>query len=143
MPKFSDTKEMPFSCEQMYNLVADVARYPEFLPWCLSADILTADENRMRARLSIGWRMLRESFISDVRLHPPAQILVSYADGPFEYLNNRWQFSPSPGGCKIDFDVDFEFRSALLRAAMQPLFYPAVQKMMAAFEARARDLYGA
>ena len=145
MPKHQDKKIMPFPPGQIYDLVADVARYPEFLPWCVGARIREQSDVKMVADLIIGWKMIRESFTSDVQLVPKSKIDVQYRDGPFRYLTNSWQFDPLDGdnkSCVISFYVDFEFRSPLLKSIMEPLFMPAVQKMMAAFEKRAADLYG-
>lgn len=143
MPKFSEQKILPYTPDQIYALVADVARYPEFLPWCLAAEILNRQHNCFTARLDIGWRRLRENFISRVELSPQKSVIVTGVEGPFRYLTNHWYFAPyGNAGCMVDFAVDFEFRSPLLRTVMQPLFFPAVQKMMAAFTARAAQLYG-
>lgn len=142
MPKFSERRLVAYSPAQMFDLVADVGRYPEFLPWCLRADITFTSQERIDAKLTIGWKMLRESFASRIRLCRPGEIIVEYAQGPFRYLHSEWNFTENARGCSVDFSVDFEFRSPLLRAAMDPLFMPAVHKMIRAFEARAESIYG-
>ena len=130
--------------EQLYDLVADVERYPEFLPWCIGARIRERRDNLIIADLIIGFKMIRERFASRVELDRPAlRIDVAYLDGPFKYLRNHWIFEPTPqGATRLDFFVDFEFRSALLSKLIGVLFNEAVRRMVAAFEARARQLYG-
>ncbi len=128
----------------MYDLVADVERYPEFLPWCLAARIRRRCGNTLVADLVIGFRGLRERYTSRVTLdRPRLRIDVSYEEGPFRYLDNHWVFENTGYGCVIDFFIDFEFRSRLLQSLMGLLFDKAVQRMVTAFEDRARDLYGA
>lgn len=146
MPVHAEKRKLPYTPRQLYELVADVKRYPEFLPWCLAARIKSHEGNLILADLVIGFKMLREQFTSRVELHDedPAnlQIDVSYIEGPFRYLNNHWMFIEDEEGCLIDFYVDFEFRSKLLQRVMQPLFNEAVRRMVGAFEARAKELYG-
>ncbi len=139
---------MPYSSAQLYKLVAEVDRYPEFLPWCIAARLKSRDANVDTWDLVIGFKMIRERFTSKVTLAPPdptglARIDVAYADGPFRYLNNHWIFVPQDdGSCEIDFYVDFEFRSRMLQSIMGMLFNEAVRRMVAAFETRAQALYG-
>lgn len=129
--------------ENLYHLVADVARYPEFLPWCMAARIRSKDDEKMIADLIIGFQMFRERFTSYVTLKPDTlSIEVEYAEGPFKYLKNSWKFLPHPDGCEIDFYVDFEFRSRLLQTVIESLFTEAVKRMVRAFETRADALYG-
>lgn len=145
MPTHAEKRILPYSPEQLFELVAQVDRYPEFLPWCLGVRVRRREEARLIADLVIGFKVFRERFTSDVELdRANMRIDVSYADGPFKYLNNHWIFSPMHGGnhCEIDFFVDFEFRSKLLQSAITVVFNEAVRKMVGAFEARARDLYG-
>ncbi len=123
-------------------MVADVERYPEFLPWCEGARIKRRQEKRLIADLIIGFKLIRERFTSKVDLNPEdLRIDVEYVDGPFRYLKNHWIFVPHDEGCMIDFHVDFEFRSRLLQTIMEPLFHEAVRRMVGAFEERARSLY--
>jgi coenzyme Q-binding protein COQ10 len=143
MPTHSEQRVLPYTAEQLFALVADVERYPEFLPWCLGAHIHERRPDRIDAELVIGFRLLRERFISRVTLDPPRRIDVTYEQGPFEYLNSYWIFTPIAGGCRIDFFVDFEFRSRLLKKVMGVVFGEAVRRMVGAFEKRACELYGA
>ena len=144
MPIHSERRVVPYSPRQMYGLVADVDRYPEFLPWCVAARVRQRSETLLVADLMIGFRMFRERFTSRVSLKESAQrIDVVYAEGPFKYLENHWAFRDHPEGCEIDFYVDFEFRSRLLQKVIEGLFTEAVRRMVAAFEDRARALYGA
>ncbi len=142
MPTHAEQRVLPYSPEQLYALIADVERYPEFLPWCVGARIRERQSNLIVADLIIGFRMFRERFTSRVVLDPPCRIDVAYTDGPFRYLNNHWKFERVPEGCRIDFFVDFEFKSRLLQKVIEVLFGEAVRRMVAAFEGRARDLYG-
>ena len=143
MPTHAEKRILPHKPAQLFDLVADVGRYPEFLPWCLAARIRRRDGNVIVADLVIGFKMLRERFTSQVKLDPAAsRIDVTYVDGPFKDLNNHWVFLEDHKGCMIDFYVDFEFRSRFLQRMMQPLFNEAVRRMVSAFETRAKDLYG-
>ena len=143
MPRHSETRQVPYRCEQLFDLVADVARYPEFLPWCVGARVRSRSETEMVADLTIGFGPFRESFTSRVALERPHKIQVKYENGPFRYLNNQWLFDPDPAGCRVSFWVDFEFRSRILQAAIGAVFNEAVRRMINAFLKRARDKYGA
>ncbi|WP_169569158.1 type II toxin-antitoxin system RatA family toxin [Sneathiella limimaris] len=143
MPTHAEQRVLPFSQKQLYDLVASVETYPEFLPWCVGARIKEKTDRLILADLVIGYKMFRERFTSRVTLDPETpRIDVEYMDGPFKYLNNHWIFMPHPDGCEIDFYVDFEFKSALLQKTIGLLFNEAVQRMIAAFEHRAEVLYG-
>ena len=144
MPIHKEKRVLPYSPNQLYELVVDIERYPEFLPWCLGARIRSRQENLIVADLIIGFKMFRERFTSRVVPDRAAQrIDVTYAEGPFKYLENHWVFAEHPEGCLIDFYVDFEFRSKLLQKVIEALFHEAVRRMVAAFETRANHLYGA
>jgi coenzyme Q-binding protein COQ10 len=144
MPTHAETRVLPYSAEQLYGLVADIERYPEFLPWCVAVRVRRRDGAEVHADMAIGFKMFRETFTSRVTLSPVDAIEVAYIDGPFRYLRNHWRFVDQPGGgCQIDFFVDFEFRSALLQRVIGALFGEAVRRLVAAFEARARARYGA
>ena len=131
------------SPQDLYDLVADVRSYPQFLPWCMAARVRHEDESQLAADLIIGFQMFRERFTSYVNLKPESlEIDVKYAEGPFKYLSNRWRFLPHPDGCEIDFYVDFEFNSRLLQSVIERLFTEAVRRMVKAFEDRADELYG-
>jgi Oligoketide cyclase/lipid transport protein len=143
MPTHAEKKVLPYTPEQMYRLVADVEKYPEFLPWCLAARIRRREGNVMFADLVIGFKMVRERFTSRVELDEPGRrIDVQYTEGPFQYLNNHWIFTPHERGVCVDFYVDFEFRSKMLQKIMGVLFNEAVRRMVQAFETRAEQLYG-
>ena len=143
MPTYRERKRLPWSAEQLYALVADVARYPEFIPWCVSARIRKREGDMFRADLEIGFKVFRERFASEVALTPPERIDVAYADGPFRRMRNRWLFvAQEDGSCVVDFDIDFEFRSRVLQKAVGMLFHEAFRRTVSAFEARALDLYG-
>jgi coenzyme Q-binding protein COQ10 len=142
MPTHAETKIVPYRPDQMFDLVADVARYPQFLPWCVGARMRSRSETEAVADLTIGFGPFRESFTSRVTLLAPGLIKVRYENGPFRYLNNQWKFTPDPRGCRVDFFVDFEFRSRLLQAAIGVVFNEAVRLMVNAFLKRAREIYG-
>ena len=144
MPTHAERRVLPYRPDQLFDLVADIERYPEFLPWCIGARIRERKENLVVADLIIGFKMIRERFTSRVKLDRPGlRIDVAYAEGPFRYLNNHWLFEPMPDGrCRIDFYVDFEFRSHVLQRIIGALFNEAVRRMVSAFENRARKLYG-
>jgi len=144
MPTHAEKRVLPYTPEQLYALVEAVDKYPEFLPWCVGARIREQSETHMVADLVIGFKMFRERFTSHVKLDPAQpRIDVEYKDGPFKYLNNHWVFKTHPDGCEIDFYVDFEFKSMILQKTIGMLFNEAVHRMIAAFETRAKDLYGA
>jgi len=143
MPTHAEHKVLPYSPEQMFDLVADVGKYPAFLPWCAGARVKSHTETQLVADLTIGFGPFRESFTSRVELDRPHQIQVKYENGPFRYLNNQWTFEPNPKGCNVKFYVDFEFRSRMLQAAIGVVFNNAVRLMVNAFLKRAREVYGA
>jgi coenzyme Q-binding protein COQ10 len=142
MPTHAEQRVLPYTQEQLFDLVADIERYPEFLPWCQGARIRERQPYLVIADLIIGFKMFRERFTSRVELDPPRRIDVTYAEGPFRYLNNHWIFERMPEGCRIDFFVDFEFKSRLMQKVIEVLFGEAVRRMVSAFEGRAGDLYG-
>ena len=143
MTTHAERRHLPYSQKQLFYLVADVNRYPEFLPWCVASRVRNQHGNELIADLVIGFKMVREKFTSRVTLMAPDRIDVVYTEGPFKYLNNHWIFEVAEdGGTVIDFFVDFEFRSKMLQALIGALFNEAVGMMVAAFEKRARQLYG-
>ena len=147
MPTHSETRRMPYSARQMYDLVADVQSYPEFLPWCSGARIRSRtpqdDAVVMLADLIISFKVFRESFGSRVTLHEDDKVIeTAYIDGPFRYMESRWAFRDVEGGCEVSFDVDFEFKSRLLQGAANMFFQDAMQRVVRAFERRAHELYG-
>ena len=126
----------------MFDLVADIEKYPEFLPWCVGTRIRSRDGNVIVADMIIGYKMFRERFTSRVTLMRPDRIDVEYSEGPFKYLQNHWKFDADGTGTCIDFFVDFEFRSRLLQAMIGVVFGEAVRIMVNAFEKRAEAIYG-
>ena len=142
MPTHAERQILPYRPEQLFDLVADVAKYPQFLPWCVAARIRSRSERELVADLTIGFGPFRETFASRVTLDRPHRVKVRYENGPFRYLNNEWDFLAHPQGCEVDFFVDFEFRSRILQAAMGVVFNEAVRRMVNAFHKRARQVYG-
>ena len=147
MPTHSETKRLPYTAQQMYDLVADVAKYPAFLPWCAAARINRvvpgADCMVMEADLVISFKVFREKFASRVTLWSDARkIDTEYIDGPFKYMHSTWAFRDAPGGCEVDFFVDFEFRNAILQSVIGLVFNDAMHRIVRAFERRAAELYG-
>lgn len=144
MPTHAEKRVLPYKPKEMFDLVAAIDRYNEFLPWCIGSRIKERKDNVVLADLVIGFKLFREKFTSKVTLDEEnMRIDVEYMDGPFRYLNNHWQFNDLPDGCEVDFFVDFEFRSMILQKTIGMLFNEAVTRMITAFEGRARDLYGA
>lgn len=148
MPKFQDTTPVPHSAEQMFNLVADVERYPEFLPMC---EALTVKDRRERdgktllvADMTVGYKLIRETFTSRVLLKPAESAIdVSYLEGPFRYLDNTWRFEPrADGGCDVNFCIDYEFKSRTLGLLMGAMFDKAFHMFSQAFQKRAVEVYG-
>lgn len=143
MPSHAEKKVLPYTPEQMFDMIADVDAYPEFLPWCIATRVRSSDQTHLIADMVIGFKMFREQFTSRVTLDRPGSIHVEYERGPFKFLNNQWNFIPDQaGGCLVDFTVEFEFRSQLLEMAIGKVFTEAVHRMVAAFEKRAGVLYG-
>ena len=150
MPTHSETRNLPYSAQQMYDLVADVESYPKFLPWNAAARIrsrkpVDGGGEVMEADLVISFKVFRERFGSRVTLWPEAKkIDTEYLDGPFRYMRSNWAFADRPeGGCEVRFFVDFEFRNAILQGIIGLVFNEAMQRIVRAFEARAKELYGA
>ncbi|MBA3942469.1 MAG: ubiquinone-binding protein [Sphingopyxis sp.] len=144
MPRHHETRELPYSAEQMFALVADIARYPEFLPWVVALRIRSDSEHEAVADMIVGFKGLRESFSCRVHKQRPREVIVSYIDGPMKHLGNEWHFSPlDTGGCRVDFMVDFSFRNRVFETLAGQMFDKALRKMIAAFETRAAELYGA
>ena len=149
MPTHAENRRMPYSADEMYALIADVASYPQFLPWCSGARIRARKPQPdgtevIEADLVISFKLFRERFGSRVTLRPAEhRIDVAYLDGPFRYLNNHWRFDPVDAShCDVDFFVDFEFRSKALQAIIGVVFNEAMRRIVRAFEERAEALYG-
>lgn len=148
MPQHSETKILPYTAAQMFDLVADVARYPEFLPWTTAARIRSTKPVEggveLLADLVISFKVFRERFGSKVTLlHADKRILTEYIDGPFKHLKSVWQFRDrAEGGCEVAFEVDFEFKNAILAGIIGLVFHEAMGRVVKAFEARAVALHG-
>lgn len=147
MTTYTERKLVPYTPAQLSALVADVGKYPEFLPWCTGSRIRGHVGDELVADLTIGFGPFRESFTSRVKTTPPdatglCAIKTEYENGPFKYLHNRWKFAPEPTGCLVDFYVDFEFRNFILQKAIGAVFTEAVRVMVNAFLKRARAVYG-
>ena len=148
MPKHHEHRHMPYTAEQIFDLVADVARYPEFLPWTAAARIRSRAPieggEEIAADLVISFKVFRERFGSQVRLFPSAgRIDTAYLDGPFKYMISHWHVTPAEdGGCLVDFSVDFEFRNPVLQRLVGVVFDQAMRRVVGAFEKRAKQLYG-
>lgn len=156
MPQHSDSRILPYTAAQMYALVADIERYPEFLPWNSAARIRArrpgpvAGSEVIEADLVISFKVFRERFGSRVTLFPAEwRIDTEYLDGPLKYLRSGWSFADLPVNesgiptCKVEFFVDFEFRNALLGKVIGVVFGEAMSRIVRAFQDRARALYGA
>lgn len=148
MPSFKTVRHVPFAPREMFEVVADVERYPEFLPLC---EGLTVHERKaggdkgaeLTATMTVGYKAITERFKTHVTLDPVAStIRVSHLDGPFTHLNNEWRFVPAGTGCDVHFAIDYAFRSAMLSLIVGAAFDKAVRSYTDAFEARARMLYG-
>jgi coenzyme Q-binding protein COQ10 len=146
MPKHAEVKILPYSPAQMFALVADVARYPEFLPWAAAARIRSRSPIEggevMEADLVISFKVFREKFGSRVTLLGQDRILTEYIDGPFRHLKSVWAFRAVGEGCEVDFSVDFEFKNPILAGIIGLVFNEAMQRIVRAFEMRAQALYG-
>ncbi len=142
MPTHAERRVIAYSAEQLFDLVADVESYPKFLPWCAGSRLISRTDDQLLSDLTIGFGPFRETFTSRVELDRPRTVKVHYERGPFRYLNNVWTFTPDPRGCLVNFRVEFEFKSRMLRAAIGVVFNEAVKLMVGAFLKRARDIYG-
>ncbi|WP_324750189.1 type II toxin-antitoxin system RatA family toxin [Sphingomonas sp. LY54] len=143
MPRHTEQRNLPYTPDQMFDLVADVKRYQEFLPWVAATRVRSDSETETIADLVVGFKALKETFTSRVVKHRPSEVIVDYIEGPLKYLHNSWTFAPDgKGGTDIDFCVDFAFKSRIFEALAGQMFDRALRRMIAAFEGRAHDLYG-
>jgi coenzyme Q-binding protein COQ10 len=142
MPHHHERKSLPFSAEQMYDLVVDVSRYSEFLPWVAAARIRSNTDEELLADLVVGFKALKETFSSRVLKTPKSKVVVEYLDGPMRHLHNQWLFEETPDGCIVDFTVDFAFSNRIFEALAGQYFSTALRKMTDAFVKRAEVLYG-
>lgn len=143
MPKHHETRHLPYTPEQMFDLVADVKRYPEFLPWVVAMRVRSDTPQETLADMIVGFKGLRETFTSRVRKDRPGSITVDYIEGPLSHLKNDWRFRAESGGCAVDFCVDFAFRNRVFEMLAGQMFQAALRRMIGAFETRAAALYGA
>ena len=141
MPSHAETRLLPFSADQMFDLVLDVGQYPDFLPWCVATRVKSKSDREMVADMAVGFKMLREKYTSHVTWDKPHHIHIKDAGGPFNFLETDWQFRPTAEGVEVDFRIDFEFSSALLERVMGGIFTEAAHKMMQAFVTRAENIY--
>ncbi|KAB2734113.1 type II toxin-antitoxin system RatA family toxin [Brucella intermedia] len=149
MPQFTTVRRVHHRAEQMFGLVADVEKYPEFLPMCEALSVRSRKERDGKALLiadmTVGYKLIRETFTSQVLLKPEDNVIdVKYLDGPFRYLDNRWTFKPVVDGseCDVEFFIDYEFKSRTLGLLMGTMFDLAFKKFSEAFEKRADQIYG-
>ncbi len=143
MPTHAERRVLPYTPEQMFDIVADIEHYPDFLPWCVATRVRAHEGNVITADVVIGYKMFRERFTTRDVLDRPRRIDVTYHEGPFKYLNNHWLFEPvGESSCSVDFYIDFEFHSHLLQMAVGVLFNEAVKVMVSSFEKRAKAIYG-
>ena len=143
MPRHTETRFLPYTPEQLFDLVADISSYPQFLPWVVGTRIRSREGNAVVADMIVGFKMIRETFTSRVTLDRPRQVHVDYISGPLKYLKNDWNFRAAPGGTEIEFCVDFEFRSRMFETLAGAFFHEAFRRMVGSFEKRAAQLYGA
>ena len=144
MPTHNENRVLPFSAEQMYALVLDVANYPEFLPWCVATRVKSkdaSDNGQMVADMVVGFKLVKERYSSRISFEAPHHIHVTDIGGPFKHLETDWRFRSHADGCEVDFNIDFAFSSTLLESVMGGLFTDAAHKMMQAFVTRAEAVY--
>lgn len=142
MPTHAEKRRLPYTPAQLFDLVAAVDKYPEFLPWCIASRITKREVNVFYADLIIGYKMVREKFTSRVTALRPDHIHVEYLSGPMQYLSNHWRFiEEDDGTCTIDFYVEFEFKNKIFQSLVGAFFNEAVKRMVKAFEERAEELY--
>lgn len=138
-----EKRVLPHTAQQMFDMVADVERYPEFLPWCIGCRIVKRNGNAFTADLMVGYKVLREKFTSKVELSEPGQIDVTYITGPMKHLYNQWRFTDNAdGSCTVDFFIEFQFRNRIFEKLVGKVFDEIVKRMVGAFVERADDLYG-
>jgi coenzyme Q-binding protein COQ10 len=142
MPRHSEQRFLPYTPDQLFELVADVKRYDEFLPWVTAVRVRSSNETELVADLIVGFGAFRERFTSRVAKERPSRITVDYVEGPLKFLHNEWRFEPAEGGTNLGFTVDFAFRNRIFEAVAGQVFDRALRKMTNAFEQRAHALYG-
>lgn len=141
MPRRTERKLLPYSASQLFDLVADVGKYPEFLPWCVGARVYNRRADQFDADVIIGFKMFRERFTSRVSLKSNKSVDVDYITGPMKQLYNQWRFMEHEQGCIVDFAVEFEFDNPVLEKMIGKMFAEATDRMIDAFVERAHALY--
>lgn len=143
MGGYTHSQLLPYRSDQLYDMVADVGQYPQFLPGCRAATILSQSETELVASLTVAYGPLQETYSSRVHLTPKSRIDVEYIEGPFRHLTNYWTFHDHKDGLtKVDFYIDFKFQNTLFQKASQMVFQAGFEKILQAFEERACQLYG-
>ncbi|WP_340268219.1 type II toxin-antitoxin system RatA family toxin [Sphingobium mellinum] len=143
MPRHHETRSLPYTPHQMFELVANVGAYPEFLPWVSAIRVRSNSDSEMVADMIVGFKGIKESFTSRVHKHRPDFVRVDYVDGPLKHLHNQWRFrDDGKSGVLVDFEVEFEFKNRLFEMLAGQMFDKALRKMIGAFETRAAELYG-
>jgi coenzyme Q-binding protein COQ10 len=143
MPRHTEQRFLPYTPEQLFDLVADVGSYQEFLPWVAATRIRESSEDAMVADLVVGFKALKETFTSKVHKRRPHEIEIDYVEGPLKFLHNSWKFRAVEGGTEVDFCVDFAFKNRIFEAIAGQMFDRALRRMIGAFEERAAELYAA
>ncbi|MEO5340585.1 MAG: type II toxin-antitoxin system RatA family toxin [Magnetococcus sp. MYC-9] len=141
MSRHNASTIVPYTPDQMYQLVVDMDRYPEFLPWCVKARKYESDEAGFKSEITFAFKGLRETFYTQDRLEPGRKITITLLSGPFRHLESEWLFTPMEGGTKVDFFIDFNFKNKLIDLTVGPLFGEASRRMVEAFKQRAQAIY--
>jgi coenzyme Q-binding protein COQ10 len=141
MARYNASTVVPFTPEQMYNLVVDMDRYPEFLPWCAQARKYECTDTSFKSEMTFAFKAIRETFYTIDRVEVNRRITITMTSGPFRHLESEWQFTPIEGGTKVDFFIDFNFKSKLIDLTIGPVFGEASRRMVEAFKQRAQTVY--
>ena len=142
MPKFKDRKLLPYTSKQLYSIVIEVEKYPDFLPWCMGSKVIhKRDSNNFDAKLKVGYKAIDEEYISRVSGDYLKKISSNAISGPFKFLESTWKFTKVDDFCEVEFSVRYEFKSFILGKLMGALFKKASEKMFQAFQDRAKNLY--
>ncbi|MBF0623945.1 MAG: type II toxin-antitoxin system RatA family toxin [Magnetococcales bacterium] len=142
MPRHQVSEILPYSPQQLYDLVVDMDNYPKFLPWCVKARKYDETATQFMAEMTVSFKGIRETFRTVDRVFPPNKIQISLDSGPFDHLDNVWEFTPTANGTRVEFTIDFQFKSRVLNLTLGPLFSKVTQRMVAAFRDRAITVYG-
>lgn len=141
MPSHIEKKILPYPSQFLYEIVKDVEKYPEFVPWCQKIEILEKKSESMLVDLTVGYKIFQETYTSRITLFPESKIYVEQEKGPFKYLKNTWEFREHPSGCELVFEIDFEFKYRLLQSVVDKVFMELMHLMIRSFELRARMMY--